>query len=84
MELNVTMFWRSIHTPDKSRGEEVASGFDTLREETFWVDAAAARLPAVTSVKIARSQCPRSLITEWAFKFPITSQPRNTRIWRLS
>src|ERR1700689_3063243 len=81
--LNVIEFWRSIQTPEKSRGENPVCAAGSLRFGAVCVKATTANTTMATSVRLGRIPRPRHLPLECPSKFPVTAPPRNTRTWRL-
>ena len=78
------VFWRSIQTPDKSRGENAACVFGTLRIGDVCAKRGSAKTKTAIRVRLARIHRPRNFTLSCPFKSPVTTSPRNTRIWRLS
>src|ERR1700674_5890020 len=82
--LNAVVFWRSIQTPVKSRGENPACALWMLRIGAACANADIANTTAAIKVRLVRIHQPRSFALGCPSKIQVTTSPQNTRIWRLS
>jgi hypothetical protein len=82
--LNVMAFWRSIQTPEKSRGRSAEVDVKPPQTETPVARKHAANANAAIRKKLEEIRGSRRPARRHAFNFPVPSLPRNIHVWRLS